>query len=151
MAKKETCILTNMCMVYEGDRILVQDRRDPQWPGITFPGGHVEPGESFVESVIREVREETGLEIADVRLCGIKQWTQENGEYRYIVFFFKTDRFSGTLRDSAEGRVFWIDKKELSNYVLADGFDRMFSVFDNDSLSENYFWFADDQWHAKNL
>ena len=151
MARKETCILTNMCMVYDGDRILVQDRLDPQWPGITFPGGHVEPGESFVESAIREVREETGLEISDVRLCGVKQWTQRDGEFRYIVFFFKTDRFSGTLRDSEEGKVFWIDKKELSNYVLADGFDRMYPVFDDDHLSENYFWFADGQWNVKNI
>ena len=27
---------------------------NPNWPGITFPGGHIEPNESFVESVIRE-------------------------------------------------------------------------------------------------
>ena len=151
MARKEDCILTAMCMVYDGDRILVQDRLDPQWPGITFPGGHVEPGESFVESAIREVREETGLEIWDVRLCGVKQWTQRDGDYRYIVFFFKTDRFSGTLRNSEEGKVFWIHKKDLSNYVLADGFDKMFPVFDDDHLSENYHWFADGQWNVKNL
>ena len=43
-----------MCMVYDGNRILVQDRMNPNWPGITFPGGHIEPKESFVESVIRE-------------------------------------------------------------------------------------------------
>ena len=68
MAKKESCVLTNMCMVYDGDRILVQDRGNPDWPGITFPGGHVEPNESFVRSVIREVKEETGLDITDVQL-----------------------------------------------------------------------------------
>jgi len=151
MAKKETCILTNMCMLYDGDRILVQDRLDPNWPGITFPGGHVEPGESFVDSVIREVREETGLEISHVRLCGVKQWTQQDPDYRYIVFFFKTDRFTGTLHDSGEGRVFWIDKKELASYSLADSFGEMFQVFDNDALSENYHWFAADQWNMKNL
>ena len=62
MAREEVCILTNMCMVYDENRILVQDRMNPDWPGITFPGGHVEPKESFVESVIREVKEETGLD-----------------------------------------------------------------------------------------
>ena len=54
MAREEKCVLTNMCMVYDGNRILVQDRMNPDWPGITFPGGHIEPKESFVESVIRE-------------------------------------------------------------------------------------------------
>ena len=54
MAREEKCVLTNMYMVYDGNRILVQDRMNPKWPGITFPGGHIEPKESFVESVIRE-------------------------------------------------------------------------------------------------
>ena len=54
MAREEKCVLTNMCMVYDGNRILVEDRMNPNWPGITFPGGHIEPKESFVESVIRE-------------------------------------------------------------------------------------------------
>lgn len=54
MAREEKCVLTNMCMVYDGNRILVQDRMNPNWPGITSPGGHIEPKESFVESVIRE-------------------------------------------------------------------------------------------------
>ena len=52
--RAEVVTLTNMCMVYDGNRILVQDRMNPNWPGITFPGGHIEPKESFVESVIRE-------------------------------------------------------------------------------------------------
>ena len=151
MAKKETCILTNMCMVTDGDRILVQDRLDPNWPGITFPGGHVEPGESFVESAIREVKEETGLDIFNVRLCGIKQWTQKNGEYRYIVLLFKSDSFSGTLQDSREGKVFWIPKSQLHKHTLADGFAEMFEVFDNDNLTENYWWPENGQWQVKNI
>ena len=95
MAREEKCILTNMCMVYDGTRILVQDRMNPDWTGITFPGGHVEPRESFVDSVIREVEEETGLKISNVQLCGIKQWTHREGKYRYIVLFYKTDTYFG--------------------------------------------------------
>lgn len=64
MSRSEKAIFTNMCMVYdETGNILVQHRKNPDWPGITFPGGHVEPGESFTGSVIREVQEETGLTV----------------------------------------------------------------------------------------
>ena len=64
MNRRETVEFVNMCMIQNGDKVLVQDRVSPDWPGITFPGGHVERGESFVDAVIREVREETGLTIS---------------------------------------------------------------------------------------
>lgn len=150
MAKTEPVILTNMCMVYDGEKILVQDRLNPNWPGITFPGGHVELKESFVASAIREVKEETGLDIANLRLCGMKQFTHRDGDYRYIVLFYKTDTFKGELRSSDEGKVFWINRKELKNYALADGFEDMLEIFENDDLSENYHWF-DGEWYSKNL
>lgn len=150
MAKAEPTVLTNMCMVCDGDRILVQDRLDPNWPGITFPGGHVEPMESFVKSTIREVKEETGLDISNLKLCGVKQWTQQDGSYRYLVFFYKTCTFSGELRSSDEGKVFWINRSDLDQYVLAEGFREMLEVFENDGLSENFHWF-DTDWHYENL
>ena len=109
-------------MIYDGNQILVQDRKNPDWPGITFHGGHVEPKESFVDSIIREVKEETGLDITNVQLCGIKQFTQEDGKYRYIVLLYKTNIFSGELKSSEEGQVFWIEKDKLKDYILADGF-----------------------------
>lgn len=55
MSREVQVELTNMCMVCDGDKVLVQNRVKPGWPGITFPGGHVEPGESVTASVIREV------------------------------------------------------------------------------------------------
>jgi len=151
MARKEMCILTNMCMVYDGDKVLIQKRNDPDWPGVVFPGGHVEPKESFTESVIREVREETGLDISNVKLCGIKQWTHRAGEYRYVVLMYKTDTFSGELSSSTEGEVFWISKEDIYKYTLADGFECMLEVFLNDDLTETYHWFEDGQWKAKNI
>ena len=150
MAREEMCVLTNMCMVYDGNRILVQDRMNPDWPGITFPGGHIEPKESFVESVIREVKEETGLDISNVQLCGMKQWTHREGKYRYIVFFYKTNTYSGELNSSDEGKVFWIERDKLNEYTLAEGFDGMFEVFANDNLSENYHWFENNEWNMEN-
>ena len=93
MAQKENTILVNMCMVTDGSKVLVIDRKKKDWPGITFPGGHIEKSESFVESVIREVYEETGLTIENPILCGTKQF-QEDEDTRYVVFFYKTSRFS---------------------------------------------------------
>lgn len=62
MAWKESCELTCMVMVYdENGNILVQEKVNSSWNGIQFPGGHVEPGESFVACAIREVKKETGL------------------------------------------------------------------------------------------
>ena len=93
MAREERAIFTNMCMIEDGEgRVLIQDRKDPNWPGYTFPGGHVEPGESFVGSVIREVWEETGLTIEHPTLCGIKQFQTKEGA-RYLVLFTRPTAF----------------------------------------------------------
>ncbi len=150
MAEAESCILTNMCMIYDGDHIVVEDRQDPMWPGITFPGGHVEPGESFVDSVIREVKEETGLTIQHPRLCGIKQFLTKDSSCRYIVFLFKTDCFSGKLRSSEEGSVFWINRRDLSQYALANSFEEMLKIFWDDTLSENYYYRENGKLRVKN-
>lgn len=69
MAESEKVILTNMCMVYNGNKVLVQDRLNRNWKGLAFPGGHVEKHESFTDAVIREVKEETGLTISSPQLC----------------------------------------------------------------------------------
>ena len=80
MGRKETVELTNMCMVEDGKgNVLVQNRLDPNWSGIVYPGGHVEAGESIAASVIREIREETGLTIENPTLCGVKQFWLDNG------------------------------------------------------------------------
>ncbi len=145
MARRETVVLANMCMVYDNEgNILVQDRLDPDWPGVTFPGGHVEPGEAFTKAVIREVWEETGLTIEHPRLCGLKQFPEEDGT-RYIVMLYKANRFSGELRSSREGNVFWIKRGELENYPLPVSFDQMIRVFEDDSLGEQYVrWDGDE-------
>ena len=151
MSRAEQVILTNLCMVYDdAGNILVQNRKDPGWPGLCFPGGHIEPGESFVESVIREVWEETGLTIENPILCGTKQFPTRKGE-RYVVFFYKTNRFSGQLKSSDEGEVFWIPRENLEQYQMVEDFLDMVKVFEHDDLSEFYYYTEDGNWKLKLL
>ena len=135
MKRSEPVELMNMCVLRRGSKVLVQNRTDPNWPGVAFPGGHVEKGESFTDSVIREVQEETGLTISSPRLCGIKQF-QTDADERYIVLLFKTDRFSGTLRSSEEGEMVWVERDALDAYPLVEDFRELLSVFDRDDLTE---------------
>lgn len=152
MAGAEQAVFTNMCMIYDDNgNVLVQDRKDPNWPGVAFPGGHVERDESFVESVIREVLEETGLVVESPRLCGVKQFRDRYGS-RYVVFLFKTNKFYGQIKSSDEGEVFWAKRSDLHRYNLVDGFKEMLEVFENDDLSECYYKSKEDgQWELKLL
>lgn len=145
MDRTESVTITNMCMVYDGNRVLVQDKVDCEWGGITFPGGHVERGESFTDAVIREVREETGLTIASPRLCGIKDWTEEDGS-RYMVLFYKTDKFAGDLCSSEEGKVFWVELEQLKTMALSLDFEDMLKVFLDGDLSEFFYYQEDGKW-----
>lgn len=111
---------------------------------------HVEHGESFSGSVIREVKEETGLDIQRPVLCGVKQF-QTKVDARYVVLFYKTDRFSGTLRSSEEGDVFWIKRSELETYSLADDFEKMLEVFESSEISEFYYSKRNGAWKAELL
>ncbi len=138
MREREKAILMNMCMLSDRrGNVLVLDRKDPIWGGITFPGSHVEPGESFVDSVIREMREETGFTVYHPVLCGMKQW-MEDAQTRAVVLFYKADVFDGELSSSEEGKVFWMRLDEMKKSRLAPGMDYMLRVFLEDSLSEVY-------------
>lgn len=151
MAREEKAIFTNMCMITDGNgNVLVQDRLKPDWPGLAFPGGHVEPGESFVDSVIREVREETGLTVENPVLCGVKQF-QTKTDARYVVFFFKADHFHGELRSSDEGMVYWLPRSELPAQKLSIDMMEMVSVMESDNLSEFYYYKEDGSWQLKLL
>lgn len=144
--RTERVELTNLVMVTDPDgRILVQDRLDPEWGGICFPGGHVEKGESFVRSAIREVYEETGLTIENPSLCGIKQFPIEGG--RYLVLLYKADRYSGTLKGSPEGPVFWLHREKLKNYRLSGEFQDIVDLMTDPGKSEMFLYKQDDNWN----
>ena len=135
---------TNMCMICDGSKVVVIDRKKKDWPGVTFPGGHVEQDESFTDAVIREVKEETGLTIYSPQLCGIKDWYEN--ECRYVVLLYKTSHFSGSLISSSEGKVWWEELANLSNLNLSLDMNDMIRIFTEDDLSEFFYYLENDQW-----
>ena len=105
--------------------------------GIAFPGGHIEKGESFEASAVREVKEETGLDVKNLKLCGIIHWDNTEKREKYIVLAYRTRDFSGELKEATdEGRVFWVKKEELKNLKLCNNFDRYLEIFMNDRSQE---------------
>lgn len=146
-SEKTRIELTNMVMVEDKStgKVLVQERLK-SWTGLSFPGGHVEQGESFVESAVREVREETGLDIRNLRTCGVIHWVHKTRKDRYIVFLYKTNDFSGQLLEATdEGRVFWIDPEELKTKKLSSNFANYLPMFMSDNCSEAFGEWCEDE------
>lgn len=136
MEKTERVVITNICLIYKDDKILVQERTKKDWPGLTFPGGHVEKNENFHDAVIREVKEETGLTLLKPILCGIEEFKQLNKEDRHLILYYKCNKFKGRLKSSNEGKVFWITRDEFKKANLSLDLDRMLKIMESDTLSE---------------
>ena len=142
--RTEQVELTVLCLIHNEDSYLLQDRVKKDWKGYTLPGGHIEPGESIVDAVIREMKEETGLTIKSPRLCGVKQFPIEGG--RYIVFLFETDQFEGKVVDSDEGKMHWVKISELSNVNLVNDFEELIEVMMSNILTEFQYVVENDEW-----
>ena len=148
MSRKSEIELTNMCLICDGNKVLIQEKVGTK--GLVFPGGHVEEGESLLESVVREMKEETGLTIENLKICGFKDWIQEDGT-RYIVLLYKTDKFTGELKSSDEGSVFWIDRADIDSANLIWNMKELLEIFDTDLYSEFFFKIKDGKYKGELL
>lgn len=120
--------LTMMCLIYNDKKeFLVINRTKKDWPGLTFPGGHVEDNEATIEACIREVKEETGLDIFDIENVGYIEWNNEfSDNIRHFSVLFRTNKYAGEVTSSKEGKAFFIKENELKNYPLSNDFDKIF-------------------------
>ena len=133
-------------------RVLVQHRLPKPtnpWCGLTFPGGHVEAGESITASTIREIREETGLTVSHLRLCGVVEWetigeraegspAEVEANSKYIVFLFRTSTYTGVLDSSAEGQMEWMPLDEMLHGGLAPHMEQYIRVMLENDIPQAY-------------
>ena len=144
MARTENVELTVLCLLHKDEAYLLQDRIKKDWQGYTLPGGHIEPEESIVDAVVREMKEETGLTVLNPRLCGIKQFPIENG--RYLVFLFEATEYEGELISSEEGTMHWVLEEILKNVNLVGDFEDLVQVMLDENLSEFQYVIDGEKW-----
>ena len=126
-------ILCNMIKINHGNDVLVLDKvKKYGWEGLTFPGGHVEKIESITESVIREAKEETNLDIENIKYVGMISWYDIDKDDRIVGFLYETDDFSGELiKENVEGTLEFIDYEELKNMDgHSDSMGEIFAIYD---------------------
>lgn len=140
-------ILCNMIKINRGNDVLVLDKvKKYGWEGLTFPGGHVEKVESITESVIREAKEETNLDIENIKYVGMISWYDMGNDDRIIGFLYETDDFSGELiKENIEGTLEFIDYEELKNMDgHSDSMDEIFAIYDG-KYSEIVLYYEDNK------
>lgn len=115
---------TTLCYIERDGQYLMlhrvkkhNDVNHDKWIGV---GGHVEPGETPEQCLLREVREETGLQLTSWRACGeilfdSAPWPQE------MMHLYHADGFSGTPGDCDEGELVWLDKAQLRRLPAWEG------------------------------
>lgn len=144
----EKVVFMNMCMISDNKgNVLAFDKIGKNYSGTTFPGGHVVAGETFTDSVIREVHEETGLTIYNPKLTGIYHWSVD--DVRNVGFLYKADEFKGELHSSDEGNVYWISEDDYLKKPLAPGMQQVWQIMHSDTPMECLQTITDDGIIAK--
>ena len=147
MDRRESIELTILCLLHRDGKLLLQNRVKPDWHGYVLPGGHVEPGESIVDAVVREMWEETGLTVLHPKLCGVKQFPIDGG--RYLVLLFETEEFTGTLRSSEEGSMEWVSREMLCEYPTVEDLAQLLDVMLRPDLTEFQYLVDGDNWQVR--
>ena len=119
---------TTLCYIERDNQYLMlhrtkkaDDYNHDKWIGI---GGHIEPGETPKDCVLREVLEETGLTLTDCAYRGIVRFRSDDYEDE-DMHLFSADRYTGEIIDCDEGDLAWIDKADLLRLTMWEG-DKVF-------------------------
>jgi ADP-ribose pyrophosphatase YjhB (NUDIX family) len=119
-------LAVSAAIIRDGKVLLVRRARKPALNLYTLPGGTVEAGETLIDAVVREVREETSLDIEPVALAGqrevIVRDAQDRVERHFVILSFAARWRAGepVLNDELyDAR--WLDPADLAAYRTTEG------------------------------
>ena len=119
-------------VILDGDKILLEKRKnEPSKGKWSVPGGLVELGESVEQAVIREVKEETGLEVYEPRLVDVVNYVSlgEKGAviYHYVIVDYLVTVKSGNPKAASDAEALkWVPFNEVEEYDLTESFRQFF-------------------------
>ncbi|MCT1904872.1 8-oxo-dGTP diphosphatase [Oceanobacillus sojae] len=117
-------------MIQHEDKVLLLNRQHDNFKGFIPPGGKVDFPESFVDGAVREVKEETGLEVTNLVFKGISEFVNTVAKDRYIMMNYWTKDFKGKLlKNPPEGTLHWININEAKNLPMQNDIKLRFDLF----------------------
>lgn len=136
IAKHRIAHLSSTACYLRKDNQVLMLKFNKKWGQVySPPGGKFERGESPLDCIIREFKEETGLTLIKPRLQGISYWKDS---YEGVIYIFVCHDYKGKLKESQEGTLEWLNIDELSNI----------KQFDQNRLFTNYL-FKDELFEGK--
>ena len=119
-------------VILDGDKILLEQRKnEPSKGKWSVPGGLVELGESMEDAVIREVKEETGLNVYEPQLVDVVNYVSygERGAviYHYVIVDYLVTVMGGKPKAASDAAALkWVPFNELDQYDLTESFRLFF-------------------------
>ena len=131
---------TTLCYIEKENKYLMlhrtskkKDGNKDKWIGV---GGHFEKGESPEECLLREVKEETGLELTSYQFRGIVTFISDEWPDEYMSLY-TADRYTGDIGNCDEGELVWVEKGKIMDLNIWEG-DKIFLKL----LTENQPFFS---------
>ena len=131
---------TTLCYIEKENKYLMlhrtskkKDGNKDKWIGV---GGHFEKGESPEECLLREVKEETGLELTSYQFRGIVTFRSDEWPDEYMCLY-TADRYTGNIGNCDEGELVWVEKGKIMDLNIWEG-DKIFLKL----LTENQPFFS---------
>ena len=131
---------TTLCYIEKENKYLMlhrtskkKDGNKDKWIGV---GGHFEKGESPEECLLREVKEESGLELTSYQFRGIVTFISDEWPDEYMCLY-TADRYTGDIGNCDEGELVWVEKGKIMDLNIWEG-DKIFLKL----LTENQPFFS---------